>query len=436
MVPGFLTNPIFGHAETRACFDDAAFCRAMIRVEVALAEAEAAVGIVPGEAARAIAALRDANPVAPEILAEGVRAAGVPVPALVAALRGALDPAHRDWLHWGATSQDIVDTAFCLCFRDALDRLERALDGVIHDLAGKSSAFAETPMLARTRGQLATPISFGLRVARWAQPLIGLREELPGLRAAALRVQFGGAAGSRQVVAPHGAAISAGMARTLGLADSVPWHGDRGEFRRLGNWLARLVAALAKIGRDLALSARGEVSEVSTGAGGSSSTMPHKSNPIRAEAVQSLAVLATGYEAGLSAAAVHAEERDGVMWPVEWVFLPVLFETAGAALEQAADLVKDMAPDRAAMQARIDAAPGVFAEAIVFAIAPRIGRAAAERLIAELLASPDTMIEQLPEIDGLDWSDVLSNAAFTGPADEVATSIFSGAGETTPKDDQ
>jgi len=396
----------------------------MVAAEAALANAEADLGLLPAAAADAIAAL-DVDAVASfEALATGVREAGVPVPALVGAMRAALEPWHREWVHWGATSQDIVDTAVCLCCRDALNRLDHALEALMTTLIGVAESHVDVPMLARTRGQLATPISLGLRIAQWTQPLAGLREEAQDVRRAALRIQFGGASGSRQVVAPHGAAIAAGMAAELGLADGPPWHADRGGLRRLAGWLLRLVSALAKIGWDVSISSRGEVAEIAAGDGGGSSTMPHKSNPVRAEALQSMALVAMACETGLAAASVHAEERDGAMWAVEWALLPCLRETAGAALEAAQDLVDGLTPDPVAMRARIEATPGALAEAAVFALAGATGRTAAETRVKGLLATPESFLTELSGLDGVDWSEALSAEAFTSPASEVARDIL------------
>ena len=237
-------------------------------------------------------------------------------------------------------------------------------------------------------------------------------------------MQFGGASGSRSVVGAHGATISSAMAAALGLADSAPWHTDRNGFLRLAGWLGRVVAALGKTGADLAILSRGEVAEVSAGVGGGSSTMPHKSNPIAAETLQSLAVLAAGYEAGLRAAAVHAEERDGVMWPVEWELLPALFETAGAALEGAVRLVPTIRADAHAMRQRIAEWPEVLAEAAVFALAGKIGRAEAQRIVTEALGAPEPFLGALAARVDFDVGGVVDAANFTGPSGAVIDQIF------------
>jgi 3-carboxy-cis,cis-muconate cycloisomerase len=420
----FLTRPVFGHSETRAHFSDQAICSGMIAFEIALAQAQAELGEIPQAAATSISALRDVTNVSTAALEDGVRSAGVPVPALIKSLRASLKPEHADWIHYGATSQDVVDTALCLCAGAALDDLATQLRRVIAELARQSDTYRDTIMLARTRGQLATPITFGLRIAQWAQPLIALETELESVRTAALRVQFGGASGSRGVAGQAGERLSRLMAETLDLHDSPPWHTDRNALRRLANWLARLVQAVAKIGRDLAVSARGEVAEATAGQMGGSSTMPHKSNPVLAEAVQSLAPIATAYEAGLSASAVHAEERDGALWPVEWVLMPALFETTGAALAQAFELVSNITVHADRMAARVKEMPEVMAEAAVFALAPKMGRVKAGQLVNATLAEGRSLQDLVSRVDGIDPEDVFGEAAFCVPATVVARQIF------------
>ncbi|MEL6782735.1 MAG: lyase family protein, partial [Pseudomonadota bacterium] len=352
----------------------------MVKTEIALARAQASLGIVPQEAASEIATLQPPDD-ASAVLADGVASSGVPVPALVGHLRQQMPDEAADWLHFGATSQDIVDTAFCLCAETALDDLALTLSALINALQDLSEAHANTLMLARTRGQLATPVTFGLRVAQWAQPLIGLEGELDALRRAALRVQLGGASGSRSVLGNSANNIATYMASVLGLTAGPPWHTDRSEIRRLANWLTRLVAATGKIGRDVSLMTRGEIAELRLSDAGGSSTMPHKSNPVTAEALQSLVPVAAGYEAGLAAASVHAEERDGAHWPVEWVLMPPLFETAGAALGHANKLLGNLVVDAEAMRERATSDASVLAEAAVFALAPKVGRVAAGRIV-------------------------------------------------------
>ncbi|MEM9349378.1 MAG: lyase family protein [Pseudomonadota bacterium] len=397
----FLASPIVGDEEMAAIFSDAQLWTRLVSFEVALAKVQGGLQVIPEAAAEAIVKHAPRAEISLDKLSEGVSKAGVPVPVLVASLRDATPAPHDDWIHWGATSQDVVDTALVLSYSVALDIVRERLVALIDQLEKSALEYADVPMLARTRGQLATPISLGLRVAQWAQPLIGLESELQKIRHRTLRVQFGGASGSQSAIAPHGPAVAKALAAELNLAPSAPWHTDRGGIVALTGWLQRLTTALGKIGRDLALSGRGEVGELGAGEGGGSSTMPHKSNPVGAEALQTIALVANGLAAGLSAASLHTEERDGAAWPVEWVFLPQLFEVVGAGLRQANDLASDLRPDPERMAARIADVPEVMAEAVVFALAPNLGRREAERRVKDGLAGGkrlDVILSEASEV--------------------------------------
>jgi len=422
--PAFLTAPIFGNDAIRACLDDKAVAQAMVRVEVALASTQAAAGIVPQDAAQAISKLGASIDIQASDLAQGTATAGVPVPALLKVMRAELAPEFADWLHYGATSQDIIDTALCLCHRDVLDHLADTLGRNIDALEALSIMHRDTLMLGRTRGQLATPITFGLRVAQWAQPLIALEGELVQLRSAVLRVQLGGASGSRNTFGPAADDIAQGLANMLGLHNSAPWHTDRSGLGRLANWLGRLVEAGAKIGKDVGLSSRGEIGELRLTNGGGSSTMPHKSNPVTAEALQSLAVMALAYQAGISASAAHAEERDGVLWAAEWALLPMLCEVAGAAMAHTATLLAHLDVNTDTMRTRIDTMPEAKAEAIVFALAQDVGRVKAAKIVGQILTSGLPLIEALAAYPHVDWDTALSDSAFAEPAAQTAAHIF------------
>ncbi len=213
-----LLGPLFSDAEVAAHFSDAAEIAAMVAVERALARAEGASGVIPPEAAAAIDAGLDGFAPDPASLAAGTVSAGVPVPALVAALRKPLAPQAAQWLHWGATSQDIVDTALALRLKPVLALLDARLATLATTLADAARLWRDLPMAGRTRSQVAAPITFGLRVAHWRQPLPTLRADLARLTPRLTRVQLGGAVGSNAAIAPHGPAVTTALAATLGLA--------------------------------------------------------------------------------------------------------------------------------------------------------------------------------------------------------------------------
>ena len=414
-----LLGPLLGDAEAAAAFSDAAEIAAMVRVERALALAEAACGVIPAEAGAAIdAGLRDVAP-APAALGPGTASAGVPVPALVAALRKALPPEAGQWLHWGATSQDIVDTGLALRLAPLLDLLAARVAALSDTLGEAARLWAELPLAGRTRSQVAAPITFGLRVARWRQPLSGLGADLDRLRPRLLRVQLGGAVGSNSAIAPHGPAVIAALAAELGLAAAPAWHADRSGLGALAGWCAGLTGALGKMAGDLILMGRSESGEARAGAGGGSSTMPQKSNPVGAEAIGALARLVAALTAPMHLAALHAEERDGTAWTLEWLVLPQILVATAAALRHAQGLAETLAPDPDRMRAVLDLDGGAaLAEAASFQIAahmPRaeaqalVKRAVAERAPGETLAAALTRLGPVPLT--LDPSEALGGVA-------------------------
>lgn len=415
----FLVGPIFSDADLEALFSSRALARAMTTVEAALSRAQGRLGMIPSDAAAAIDAAAEAMTPPEAALATGVAASAVPVQALVARLKAAVGAPHASWVHWGATSQDIVDTAMVLQHLSALGQLSQRLASLVDALEAHSRRSVGLVMAARTRGQIATPISLGLRIAQRAQLLVALEAETAALTAGLGVVQFGGGHGSRSAVAPNGAAWMKALASELVLAPAPPWHVDRSVFRRYSQWLARLVAPLAKLGGDLALLGRSEAREASAGLAGGSSTMPHKANPISADALRALHAVSIACEAGLASVASHLEERDGGAWSAEWLLLPRHAVTGGAPLRHAERLVATLQPDAARMVETLEQTPTAFAESAAFALARTIGRDAALALVAAALANPKVGFKQAL-IDAGGRPDLVE-AAFD-PARDVAAS--------------
>ncbi|MEM9707244.1 MAG: lyase family protein [Pseudomonadota bacterium] len=399
----------------------------MLDVECGLATVQAKAGLIPTAAAKAIADATTDFHLPSEALAEGVASSGVPVPALVSAFRRRVGPEGADWVHYGATSQDIVDTAMMLCAKRAFWEIAAALGACIDRLREESDRHAATPYVARTRSQMATPITMGLRYARWAQPLIALENDAGGLSSDVFRVQLGGASGNLAVMGAAGPDVVAGLADKLGLAPSPAWHTDRSGVIKLAQWLDRLIAALAKLGGDMLISARSEIQEIRSGAGGGSSTMPHKSNLVTAEALGSVELVAHALFSGLVASAVHAEERDGSNWPVEWLLLPQLFELTGAALGHAKGLLETTLVDKEAVARRIAAAPAVMAEAAMFQLLGRLGREGATAEVKAALQEPIPLAEALLArgYDDIDWKAALDPAISLDASKTAAAAIFS-----------
>jgi len=423
-----LTADLFGDEEIAARFSDAAEIAAMIRVEAALARAEGRLGIIPQDAAERISAALEDVVVDPERLRAGFASAGVPVPDLVAALREAVGGEAGAYVHWGATSQDIVDMGLVLRLREVCDVLDARLVRLGDALAEAAELHAELPMAARTRSQIATPTTFGLRIASWLAPLTRCRARLQELRPRLLAVQLGGASGNLSVFEGQGRALAQALADELGLAFPVkPWHAERDALAEFAGWLSLLTGSIGKMGGDLILLSRSEVGEVRAGAGGGSSTMPQKANPVGPEALVALARFNAGQVGLLHQALAHAEERDATAWSLEWMTLPQMAVAAGAALRHAEALATTIQPNAERMRANLDlGGGGAMAEAASFSLAEHMPRPEAQALVKRAArAAADTgasLADTLPKIVKieLDWSAVLDPARATGQAAELA----------------
>ncbi|KZM48713.1 lyase family protein [Labrenzia sp. OB1] len=399
----------------------------MVRFERALAKVQGRLGIIPQDAAQAIEdRLKDAD-IDPATLKSGTQSAGVPVPALVAALRKTAGEEAGQWLHWGATSQDVMDSAAALQNRAGLNILQSRLVRLIDTLETQSQRNADRLLAGRTRSQIATPITFGYRIAQWAHPLIDAENVLPSLNSSVLRVQFGGASGINSAIAPDGSAVSAALAEELGLEDSPSWHVNRTPVLMLAGWLLQVCAGLAKMAGDLVLLGRSDIAEVSSGTGGGSSTMPQKANPVQAETIQALHRIAIAAKAGLAAAADPVEERDGAKWPLEWMFLPQMLLATGTALGHAQELAASLKPHDDTLDASLAANPEIMAEAASFLLARNgVSRAQAKELVAAAASGSAPFAETLAKNSpaGIDWRKALDPREAIAPAREMSGRIF------------
>ncbi|MCA1299519.1 lyase family protein [Stappia indica] len=413
-----LYRDLFGDPETATLLDPAAELSAMIEVERALARVQARCGMIPEAAGAAIdSQLKTCLP-NPADLAAGTASAGVAVPALVAALRDRLGEPGADYLHFGATSQDIVDSALMLRCARLLALYETRLETLIAALCGLACDHAGTGMAGRTRAQAATPISFGLRAANWARPLAILLARLRTLRRGGLPVQLGGASGDRSILGGDGRRVADALAMELGLAPSVPWMTDRRPIGDIAHLLSSLCTALGKIGADVLIASRSEIGEIRLEGAGGSSTMPQKQNPVAAEAVIALARTACGLASLIGTNGIHAEERDGAGWMEEWLVLPQLFAASGAALLRAGELVAALRPAPEAMAATLEASGGLLlAERLCFALLPHLGRAGAQALVkraavtARAEGTPLVAVVQALSDAPLDWAALADDAA-------------------------
>ncbi len=405
-----LLTPLISSAAMRAILDDRARLQRMLNVEVALARAEAAVGIIPAscvddiaEAARAdrydIAALGK----------EGVDSGTVAVP-LVKALTAEVakkDSKSAGYVHWGATSQDIVDTALVLELRSAIDALNEDLNRAIDAFTALSGKHRRTVSVGRTLLQHAIPSSFGLKLAGYAAALARSRERLRRLRRESLVLQFGGATGTLAALGDRGIQVSERLAALLDLPlPDAPWHTHRDRLADIASAFAILAGTCGKIARDVALLMQTDVAEAfepaADGRGGSS-TMPHKRNPTAATMALSAAAMAPQLAATIFATAVQEHERALGGWQAEWPTFAALALVTSGALVAVVDIAQGLEVDADRMRANLGTTRGLLmAEAVTFALAGKVGKTDARRIVDDAVRKATAAKRQLQDVIGED----------------------------------
>ena len=342
MTNAFTTSGLFGtllrDPSTADAFSSAAFLQHAIAFEVAWTETLVSLGAVePEDGDAAIAAIKgtvldvDALGISSDIN-------GLPIPELVVQLRKDLPEPQAKAIHTGTTSQDVIDTVMVLTLLGLLDNFEARLTTLVATLT-ELSQHAEGHLMGRTRMQAALPIPVAMRVRSWVGPLRDHQERLDGLRAQVGQVQLGGPVGLRDFPKGQGDAAATELARRLGLRMGPVWHSNRTPMLDLGHWMTLVTGSLGKLGHDIALMAQQGIYDIKLDGGGASSAMPHKQNPVLAEALVTLARFVGIQQGGLAQAMVHEQERSGAAWALEWLILPAMAEATGAALNQAIRLI-------------------------------------------------------------------------------------------------
>ena len=410
-----LLAKLFNAGEVSKLFTDSAEMRALLIVEGALAKAQGAAGLIPEISAAAIHRAAMEVQIDPAGLAEATATNGVCIPAFVAAFRTAMEaPEHSQYIHFGATSQDILDTGLTLRLRQVLSHYETALAETLVGLAALAEAHADLPMAGRTYGQHATPVSFGSVVAHWGAPLLDLYAELPGLRDRVLWVSLSGAAGTGSAMGPQAEAIRAALAEALGLRDPLrSWHNDRSPILALSGWLARLGAAFGKMAEDLLALTMTGIGEVTLGAAGGSSTMPQKQNPVKPSVIVALSRQITALNGTLLAAGSPRLERDGSAWFTEWLTIPQLCLSGAAMLEQARSLSRTLAPNPDAMRGALNGGQGlIYAEALSFELAKSMPRPEAQAAVKTLCVEAGKTGAELGALAAKAFPDLALSALF------------------------
>jgi 3-carboxy-cis,cis-muconate cycloisomerase len=380
-----ILSTLYGSDGMRAVFDERTYFQRMLDVEAALARVQARLGIIPADAGVAITKAARVENLVTEELAASARNVGYPVVGLVAGLSRAAGSA-GGWTHWGATTQDIMDTATVLQVREGLTLIHASLRTMVKALAAQAEKHRRTVMAGRTHLQQALPITLGLKCAGWAQPLITHVHRLDALRPRVEQVSFAGAAGTLASLGDQGIAVMEGLAAELGLAaPAAPWHVSRDALAETVAFLGLICGSLAKLATDIILLAQTEVAEVAepyVAGRGSSSTMPQKRNPIASEYILAAARTVHALMPVMFGAMAADHERATGPWQAELLALPQCFVLTHGALQHAGTIAEGMVVDAARMRRNLDLTGGlIVAEAVMMGLAPHIGRGEAHHVV-------------------------------------------------------
>ncbi|MFD4256366.1 3-carboxy-cis,cis-muconate cycloisomerase [Streptomyces sp. NPDC058534] len=423
LAPGWAGSP------AASATGDRAYLRALLDAESALTRAQAALGLAPAGAAAAVTEAAD-DPARFDVrsLAERARSGGNPVIPLVADLTEAVGEEYGPYVHRGATSQDIMDTATMLVAAHTLDLLLPDLTRTERALALLAAEHRDTAMPGRTLTQHAVPTTFGLKAAGWRALVLDARDRVAAVRDT-LPAQLGGAAGTLAAFGAYGApdptALPAAYARELGLrAPLLPWHTLRTPVADLAGALAFVAGALGKIAADVLTLSRTEIGEVAEGGGGGSSAMPHKANPVRSTLIAAAARRAPQLAAVLYGSLTAEDERPAGAWHAEWEPLRDLLRLAGGAARDAAELTEGLRVRPDVMRAHLGDTHGlIVSERLAAELTPVLGRSRARALLTELAARTYAedrtlreLLAEMPELRGLDLDALTDPARYTGSA--------------------
>ncbi|MET7702084.1 3-carboxy-cis,cis-muconate cycloisomerase [Streptomyces sp. NPDC005485] len=423
-----LLAPEWGLSAAASETGDHAYLRAMLDAEAALTRAQAALGLAPAQAAAAVTEAAVPAGFGIRSLAARTPAGGNPVIPLVADLTAAVGEEYGPYVHRGATSQDIMDTATMLVARRTLDLILADLARTAQALARSAAEHRDTAMPGRTLTQHAVPTTFGLKAAGWRSLVLDARDRITRVRDA-LPAQLGGAAGTLAAFEAYGAedtgALTEAYALEVGLAaPPLPWHTLRTPVADLAGCLAFTAGALGKLGVDVLTLSRTEIGEVAEGSGGGSSTMPHKANPVRSTLLAAAARRAPQLAATLYGSLAAEDERPAGAWHAEWAPLRDLLRLVGGAAGHAAELTEGLQVHPATMRRNLDVTRGlIVSERLSAALTPLLGRARAKELLTGLARRTHTegrtlpeLLAEEPELKDVDLDDLTDPTRYTGSA--------------------
>ena len=377
---------LFSDDEVNAIFSDHEHIRSLIKVEVALAEVQGELNIIPIQAAKKIKTVLENIVLNPKDLAHGTARDGIVVPTLVKHLRQAVGGDEASFIHYGVTSQDILDTALVLQLRKVFEIFETRLVKLIGILSKLADQHKNTVMAARTRSQISTPTTFGLRAANWLMPFIRHQERLLTLKERLVILSIGGASGTLSALSEEdGIATAKALEKKLSLGlPPLPWHNQRDNIAELGAYCGLLTGSSAKIANDIILLASSGINEVSITGSGKSSTMPQKNNPVAAEAIVALAKTNIELSSALQHAQIHNNERDGAAWQIEWINLPRCLDVTATCFGHLENLLGALQINSDVMMSNIDRTYGtILAEAASILLSNHMVKVQAQEIISK-----------------------------------------------------
>jgi 3-carboxy-cis,cis-muconate cycloisomerase len=380
---------IFSTEAMRRVFSDENRVQKYLDIEAALAKVQARLGIIPKDAADEIVKHCQAAEYDFALLKKQTERIGYPVLPVVQQLVKKCANGVGEWCHWGATTQDITDTATVLQIREALDLVESEIKAISKALAGLAKKYRDTPMAGRSNLQQAVPITFGFKAATLLSGFDRHLQRLKELRPRVLVGEFGGAAGTLASLGKDGLKVQEGLMKELGLGQpAIAWHTMRDSIAETGCFLGLVTGTLGKIATDVKLMMQTEVEEVYepfAEGRGSSSTMPQKRNPISCNYIVACTSMVRQNVAALLDAMVEDHERSTGPWEIEWISVPEIFCLAAGALNQARFLMEGLEVDPARMRANLDLTRGlIVSEAVMMGLGPHLGRQRAHDLVYDI----------------------------------------------------
>jgi len=443
-----LYDELFSYRALEQVLSDESRIKKMLQFEAVLAAAEAKAGVIPTGAARKIAEQCRADQFDLASIAKESALAGNAAIPLVKMLTETVARQDKDaarFVHFGATSQDVIDTGLVLQMRDALDLLEKDLGWLSETLAALATTHRKTMVTARTWMQQALPTTFGFIVAGWLDAILRHRRRLIEIRPRILSLQFGGAVGTLAALRENGSAVAKALASELQLTlPGMPWHSHRDRVAEAATSFGLLTGTLGKIARDISLHTQTEVAELSEPAGegrGGSSTMPHKRNPVTCAVVLSASARVPGLVSTMLAAMPQEHQRGLGGWHAEWETLPEIIRLSGGALHHLAQMLPTLEVDPERMRQNLETTRGlIFAEAVTMALADRMGKMPAHLLVGaackKALAENRPLLEILraePGVHGhlapADLASLFDTRNYLGRAEEFVEQVTSEAHE-------